>query len=80
LKLKKEDNLKFQGNNQENEPSAEKGFYKLTINNFIAPNINIMNPLTDKSSDKLIKNNSKVIRKEDKNARTLSEKESLKAN
>ena len=72
MKLKKEDNIKIQGNNQENEPLAEKGIYKLTINNFIAPNINIMNPLTDKTSEKLLKNNSKVIKKDDKNGRTLS--------
>ena len=50
----------------------EKGIYNLTINNFIAPNINIMNQITDKPAEKLYKNTSKVIKKEDKHTRVIS--------
>lgn len=50
----------------------------MTINNFIAPNINIVNSLAAKSfPEKSIKNTSKVQKKEDKNVRTQSEKDTL---
>jgi hypothetical protein len=46
--------------------------YRLTINNFISPNINIMNSIPiDKSNDKVNKS-IKVVKKEEKNGRAQS--------
>ena len=46
----------------------------MTINNFIAPNINIM---TDKTNTEKTTKPSKLQKKDDKNVRTHSEKETL---
>ena len=52
----------------------------MTINNFISPNINIMNSLpVDKNNEKNSKAG-KCAKREEKNARAQSEKEAVKAN
>lgn len=56
--MKKEENVKAsESTNQDQENMNEKGVYRLTINNFISPNINIMNSLPDK--DNKVKPNKK---------------------
>jgi hypothetical protein len=77
LKIKKESHSKETPiSEQENDPPKE-GFYKLTINNFIAPNINITNNLSDKTNIDRASKNIKGAKKDEKNARTRSEKESV---
>ena len=77
LKIKKEAHSKEKNcQNQENE-QGDKEVYKLTINNFIAPNINIMNSLADKTNTDKPQKQGKQGKKEDKSTRALSEKDGV---